>query len=91
MKKELGIFTVVLAAVFVAGCATQTTTWAKRGVTPIQSAKDLKSCSEEAGLVFNLTGYRGSPVASSSQDSYINYAGDSFERCMKKNGYRKEK
>lgn len=91
MNKISGKFAVVMALAFLAGCATQTTTWVKRNVSPIQSAKDLKLCSEKAGLIFDLTGLKGGPVAVSSQDSYINYAGELFEKCMKKNGYRKEK
>ncbi len=91
MKKISGKFVVVLALVFLAGCAMQSTTWVKRRVSPIQSAKDLKLCSEKAGLMFNLTGNKGEPVATISQDSYSNYAGEPFETCMKKKGYRKEK
>ncbi len=91
MNKISGKFVVVLALAFLAGCATQSTTWVKRRVSPIQSAKDLKFCSEKAGLMFNLTGHKGGPVATSSQDSYLNYAGKPFEKCMKNRGYRKEK
>jgi hypothetical protein len=91
MNTISGKFVVVLALAFLAGCATQTTTWVKRSVSEIQSAKDLKVCSEKAGLMFNLTGLKGRAVATSSQDSYLNYAGEPFEKCMKKKGYRKEK
>jgi uncharacterized lipoprotein YajG len=91
MNKISGKFVVVMALAFLAGCATQSTTWVKRKVSPIQSAKDLKLCSEKAGLMFNLTGKKGGPVATISQDSYSNYAGEPFEKCMNKKGYRKEK
>ncbi len=89
MKKFPMTFTAALALVFLAGCTT-TTTWVKRDVTPLQSAKDLKLCSDKAGLVFNLTGYKGDAVSYSSLDSYRTFMGKPFEKCMKEKGYRKE-
>ena len=91
MKKFPMIYAAVLALVFVAGCATTTTTWRKTNVSKEQLAKDLSMCSKKAGLLFEKTAYQGSPMASSSQASYDSRLGEPFEKCMSKIGYRKEK
>ncbi len=93
MPKMSRMFAVVMMAGFVAGCATATTTtvWKKTDVKKAQMGKDLKMCSAKAGLLFQKTGYKGGPVAMSSQTSYESGKGEPFEKCMTRIGYKKEK
>lgn len=92
MPKMSRIFAVVMLAGFAAGCAAATNTvWKKKNVEKAQMGKDLKMCSAKAGLIFEKTGYKGGPVATSSQTSYESYMGEPFEKCMTRIGYEKEK
>ncbi len=92
MSKMSRIFAVVMMAGFVAGCAAAATTvWKKTNVEKAQMVKDLKMCSAKAGLLFEKTGYKGGPVAMSSQTSYESGKGEPFEKCMTRIGYKKEK
>ena len=92
MPKMSRIFAVVMMAGFVAGCAAATTTvWKKTNVKKAQMEMDLKTCSAKAGLLFEKTGYKGGPVAKSSQTSYESYMGEPFEKCMTRIGYKKGK
>ena len=88
MSKVSRIIAVVMMAGFVAGCAATTTVWKKNNIKKAQMEKDLKICSEKAGLLFEKTGYKGSPVAISSKTSYASYMGEPFEKCMMRIGYK---
>ncbi|MEE9275085.1 MAG: hypothetical protein V3V62_07240 [bacterium] len=88
----MGKIPVALAAaamlVLLSGCVT--TTWRKVG-TPAQAAKDLKTCADKAGLHFDPNGLTGGPTATISQNTYQDFLGAPFEKCMKAKGYRKAK
>ncbi len=91
MSRYSKIIGVVLMLAFLAACATTTTTWMKTNVSTVQMEKDLRDCSQAAGLIYDATGNKGAPLAYSSQSTYDSRLGGPFEKCMAGKGYQREK
>lgn len=86
MRKLSLLIGSIAVVALLSGCASDV--WVKGGVSREQATADLKSCSEEAGLLFQASD-EASVQGAVSQG--LPSQRETFEKCMTGKGYRMEK
>ena len=88
MRKMAGIVLAGAMVFVVSGCMKppKHQVWVKSGVDVKmgQAVKDLKSCSDQSGFIFDMKD-KGGPSALSSE---VTYEGSQFDLCMKAKGFK---